>query len=63
VPDRAPGGQRLKAIVVRADDVSAESLIRYMRERLSAQKVPTLVEFRAGLPRSEAGKLLRGVLE
>lgn len=54
--------QRLKAIVVRGGEVSDEALIRYLRERLSAQKVPTLIEFRESLPRSPVGKVLRGGL-
>lgn len=54
--------QRLKAVVVRAADVTPEALIRHMRGRLSAAKVPTLIEFRDSLPRSEAGKVLRARL-
>lgn len=57
---------RLKAIVVvediAADDTGADALLRYLRERLSPQKVPALIEFRAALPRSATGKLLRGQL-
>lgn len=54
--------QRLKAFVVRKDRVSSEDLIRFLRERLSVQKVPTLMEFRDELPKSSAGKVLRGQL-
>lgn len=54
--------QRLKAFVVRADDVAPEHLIRFLRERLSAHKVPTLIEFRNALPKSSAGKVMRGRL-
>lgn len=54
--------QRLKAFVVRKQDVSSEELIRFLRERLSVQKVPTLIAFRDELPKSSAGKVLRGQL-
>jgi long-chain acyl-CoA synthetase len=42
--------------------VSSVDLIRFLRERLSVQKVPTLMEFRDELPKSSAGKVLRGQL-
>ncbi len=54
--------QRLKAFVVRHEEVAAEQLIRFLRERLSVHKVPTLIEFRDALPRSSAGKVMRGRL-
>lgn len=54
--------QRLKAIVVRTGEVSDDALVRYLRERLSAHKVPTLIEFRDRLPKSPVGKVLRGSL-
>jgi long-chain acyl-CoA synthetase len=54
--------QRLKAFVVRKGDTSPDHLIRFMRERLSAQKVPTLIEFRDALPKSSAGKVMRAQL-
>jgi long-chain acyl-CoA synthetase len=63
VPDpRTPGGQRLKAVIVRKDETSPEALIRHCRERLSSEKVPGIVEFRDELPKSAAGKVLRGKL-
>lgn len=58
-----PGAdRRLKAFVVRKGEVRPEELIRFLRERLSVQKVPTLMEFRDELPKSSAGKVLRGLL-
>ena len=53
---------QLKAFVVRSDEVSRDALIHHARVRLSMHKVPTLIEFRDTLPRSSAGKLLRGQL-
>jgi acyl-CoA synthetase (AMP-forming)/AMP-acid ligase II len=59
VRDGSYGGPRLKAVIVPSDDVSADELTRHLRERLSAQKVPALFEFRTDLPKSSAGKILR----
>ncbi len=62
IPDTRTGEQRLKAVIVRSADEDGDSFIRFCRERLSSQKVPTLVEFRDELPKSAAGKVLRGKL-
>jgi long-chain acyl-CoA synthetase len=53
-------GKCLKAMVVPADDVGAAELTRHLQQLLSAPKVPALFEFRTGLPKSSAGKILRG---
>jgi O-succinylbenzoic acid--CoA ligase len=42
--------------------VDAERLRAYCRERLASFKVPKAIEFASALPRTEAGKLLRGQL-
>ncbi|WP_063059924.1 class I adenylate-forming enzyme family protein [Nocardia sienata] len=55
-------GNRLIAFVVKEADISAEELIRYAQKTLSSQKVPTEVAFIDALPRSSAGKVLRGRL-
>ena len=55
-------GQSLKAVVVRHEPVAAEQLVRFLRERLSPHKVPALIEFRDALPKSSAGKIMRGRL-
>ncbi|MEP7240711.1 MAG: class I adenylate-forming enzyme family protein [Devosia sp.] len=62
VPDPRTGEQRLKAVIVRSADADADTLVRYCRERLASQKVPTLIEFRDEIPKSAAGKPLRGKL-
>jgi acyl-coenzyme A synthetase/AMP-(fatty) acid ligase len=62
VPSPRTGEYRLKAVVVKADEVAPEGLIRHARERLSPQKVPTLIEFRDAIPKSATGKVLRGKL-
>ena len=41
---------------------AADTLLRHARGLLSAHKVPDLLEFRDQIPRSAAGKVLRGKL-
>jgi long-chain acyl-CoA synthetase len=62
LPDPRTGEQRLKAAIVRAGEIAPDALIGFARERLSAQKVPALVEFRDEIPKSATGKILRGKL-
>lgn len=61
VPD-ARNGNRLRAYIVRRDEVSEDEIVRYARARLSSQKVPTEIAFLDALPRSPTGKLLRAKL-
>jgi len=66
VPD--PGkGEVVKAVVVLkptlAQPVSADDIIAWSREHMSAYKVPREVEFRAALPATGAGKVLRRLLK
>ena len=64
VPDEN-WGEAVKAVVVaRADSMlSAERLLAYCKERLSAYKVPKSVEFRAALPHTEIGKVNKVTLK
>lgn len=55
-------GNRLIAFVVKEAEVSAAELIRYAHRRLSEHKVPAEIAFIDALPRSSAGKVLRGRL-
>jgi fatty-acyl-CoA synthase len=61
VPD-ARRGETVKALIVlkpaARDQVSAESVIAWSRERMAAYKVPRLVEFLDALPKSGTGKIL-----
>lgn len=54
-------GERIKLFVVLKEGVSAteEEFIAYFQERLAPYKVPSAVEFRADLPKSAIGKILR----
>lgn len=56
-------GETVKAFVVRKDPtLTADALIAYCHERLTGYKVPDEIEFRASLPKSNVGKVLRRAL-
>jgi len=54
-------GQRIAAVVVLAEgqSLTAEQLQDYCRLHLRGSKTPEIIEFRAELPRTPTGKLLR----
>lgn len=58
-------GHSLKAFVVLEPGarMTAGELTRYIGERLSAHKVPRVLEFRDSLPKNDVGKILRKELE
>lgn len=66
VPDEEFGESVLAVVQlnvdVPADDSTAESLIRHVRSRIAAFKVPRRVEFVDALPRTPTGKLVKGAL-
>ena len=57
-------GETLKAYVVlkEGEKLTEEEVIKYCKDNLAAYKVPKLVEFRAELPKTMVGKVLRRVL-
>jgi long-chain acyl-CoA synthetase len=61
---RDGGATDVKAFVVlrRGESATPEEIIQFLRERLSAYKLPSAVEFREALPRTFIGKVLRRVL-
>jgi len=61
---RAEGDAEVKAFVVlrRGEHATPEEILLFLRERLSAYKVPAAVEFLDKLPRSFIGKVLRRAL-
>jgi long-chain acyl-CoA synthetase len=63
VPDPRRG-ETVKTFVVLKEGETAteEEIIAFCRERLAAYKVPRVVEFRADLPKSMIGKVLRRTL-
>jgi long-chain acyl-CoA synthetase len=61
---RSEGQADVKAFVVlrRGESATPEEIIQFLRDRLSAYKIPAAVEFLDKLPRSFIGKVLRRVL-
>jgi long-chain acyl-CoA synthetase len=60
VPDER-WGEAVKAIVVKQDgeDVTADQVIAWTRERIAGFKVPKTVDFIDALPRNPSGKILK----
>jgi len=59
VPDERTG-EAVKAVVVKKNPaLTADDVIRHCREQLTPYKVPRHVEFRAELPKTNVGKILR----
>ena len=53
-------GELVKVFIVRKDDsLTEKEVIEFARENLTGYKVPKLVEFRAELPKTNVGKILR----
>jgi len=55
-------GQRIAAVVVVADAAGEDELRDWCREHLRGSKTPDVIEFRAELPYTDTGKLLRRTL-
>jgi long-chain acyl-CoA synthetase len=57
-------GETVKAVIVLKEEATAseKEIQDYCREKLSAYKVPKIIEFRQQLPMSAVGKILRRVL-
>ncbi|STO11546.1 Long-chain-fatty-acid--CoA ligase [[Flavobacterium] thermophilum] len=57
-------GETVKAIIVLKEGMQAseEEIIAHCRKNLAAYKVPRIVEFRAELPKTNVGKILRRAL-
>jgi len=54
-------GESVKAIIVKkpGQDVTAEELIAFAKERIAGYKVPKTVDFADMLPRNPSGKILK----
>ena len=56
----AKSGEAVKAFIVKKDpSLTAEEVIKYCGTQLTAYKVPKQIEFRADLPKTNVGKILR----
>ncbi len=64
VPD-AYRGETVKAIIVVKDGaaLAEDEVIAFCRQQMAAYKVPRVVEFRASLPKTAVGKILRRALK
>jgi long-chain acyl-CoA synthetase len=59
VPD-AKAGEAVKLVIIKKDPAVTEEQVRaYCRENLTGYKQPKIVEFRADLPKTPVGKILR----
>jgi long-chain acyl-CoA synthetase len=59
VPD-AKSGEAVKLVIVKKDPSLTEAQVRaYCKENLTGYKQPKVVEFRAELPKTPVGKILR----
>ncbi len=59
VPDEK-SGEAVKLFVVKKDDsLTEDELLGFMRERVTGYKRPRYIEFRAELPKTNVGKILR----
>ena len=61
VPDDR-SGQAVKAFIVARQTLTVEQVRAFCREHMTAYKVPKYVEFRATLPKTNIGKILRRAL-
>ncbi|MGK0399475.1 MAG: long-chain acyl-CoA synthetase [Gammaproteobacteria bacterium] len=58
------GGEIIKAVIVKRDQtLTEESVIQHCIENLTKYKVPKIIEFRAELPKTNVGKILRRKLK
>jgi long-chain acyl-CoA synthetase len=63
IPDEE-SGERVKLIVVKSDPSLSEADVKaFCRENLTGYKMPKVVEFRAELPKTNVGKVLRRELK
>lgn len=56
-------GETVKAFVVPKCSTTKDEIVQFCRGRISAYKVPRIVEFRTELPKSSLGKILHKLLE
>ncbi len=62
VPDENSGEAVKLYAVKKSDDLTEQDLRRFLAEKLAAYKVPRHIEFRAELPKTNVGKILRRAL-
>ena len=55
-------GEQVKVVLVARREMSREEIRDWCRDRLTAYKIPRLVEFTDELPKTNVGKVLRRAL-
>jgi len=66
IPDSYRGESPKAFIILKSDykgKIKEEEIIEWCKENMAAYKRPRLVEFKEGLPKSAAGKILRRILK
>ena len=56
------GDEKVKAVIVLNDLCTEREIIEHCRGKIAHFKIPSLIEFREGLPRTPAGKIRREML-
>lgn len=56
------GDDHVCAVIVASDQCTSNEILLHCRDRIADFKLPTRIEFRDSLPKSEAGKVLRSKL-
>jgi long-chain acyl-CoA synthetase len=56
------GDELVRCVAVASAPCTAEEIVEHCRSRIADFKIPSRIEFRDALPRSETGKMLRGKL-
>ena len=58
-------GEYVKAFVVlkEGEECTSKELLRYMKERLAAYKLPRMIEFIPSLPKNSTGKIMKRILK
>jgi long-chain acyl-CoA synthetase len=57
------GDEKIKAVLVLKAPCTHEEIVEHCRGKIADFKVPSLVEFTAGLPKTSTGKIRRGMLK
>ncbi len=56
---KAPDSFTDKVMMTIAETETQEGIIEYCKEKLATYKLPTLIEFRSELPKTNVGKVLK----
>lgn len=56
------GDELVRCVIVPEGELEKSEILQHCRERIADFKIPSRIEFRDSLPKSETGKLLRGKL-